>query len=205
MVDETPNQYGAHHQTEENGDFAVERPGAGHSSAEENGSRVQQGKTQLEAGSTPTDSSRLQQVKMLFVVMFGAIATFQILTPLWQWITFARVMSAEELLYTVPSPDGTYSLHVHYTPAFGFGAHDIILRAKEQRKTLTKHHTTLGNDGMYLYESNVQIQWQSDTLAHICLQGEEQRPTGMILQLTPQEDGMPRTSATFTEAAEGCS
>lgn len=147
----------------------------------------------------------IRQVGLIILAIIGAIASLKILTSLWESLTFSIVMSTEEKLHTVPSPDGTHSLHVHYTPAFGFGPHDIILRAKEHRKTLTQHQTTLGNDGKRLYESNVQIHWQSDTLAHICLEGEEQRPTGMILQLIHREEGGAKMSATFSKDAEGCS
>ena len=162
--------------------------------------------------STPQGAKRLEaddtspQKKIGMIVLGGvvAIAILIALTPLWGLLIFSFAMSVEEEFQIIPSPDGKHELHVHHTGAFGYGSHGIILRVKKGRKTLAKHNTHLSNDGKNLLESNIQAHWQNETLAYICLKGEEQDPAGISLKLEPQDGRFTKTQAVFADDPKGC-
>ena len=149
---------------------------------------------------------RSPQKKIGMIVLGGvvAIAILIALTPLWGLLIFSFAMSVEEEFQIIRSPDSKHELHVHHTGAFGYGSHSIILRVKKGRKTLAKHNTHLSNDGKNLLESNIQAHWQNETLAYICLKGEEQDPAGISLKLEPQDGRFTKTQAVFADDPKGC-
>ena len=154
--------------------------------------------------SNTENNPRRKTLGMIVLGSVVAIATLVALAPLWGLLLFSLAMSIEEEYQSISSPKGTYEIQIHYTSPFIYGPHGIIVRAKDGRKTLAKYETTLSNDGANLYEDNIQVDWHSDTLAYICIRGQEQEPAGIALELEMQHGQRPKPKAMFSTNPQGC-
>ena len=151
----------------------------------------------------PPPSQRGKIVKGVLICV-AAIALLAALVPIAALVLFWSAASKEEELRVVASPGDRYHLHVNYTPAWVYSPHDIILRVKQGRKTLATYSTPLANDGANLSEYNAQVQWDSETVAHICLKGEEQSPAGIRLNLEPIPGSRGDAEGIFTADQDSC-